>query len=80
MKLGKDVKAYIDKKLGNTKDENQMRVYQVLIEGYWAGELDINPTTQVVMLVEDPVPRVVTPASAHITGAIMHAMAGGEKK
>jgi len=80
MKLGKDVKAYIDKKLGDTKDENQMRVYQVLIEGYWAGELDINPTTKAVMLVEDPVPRVATPVDAVITGAIMQAMSGGGKK
>jgi len=80
MKLDKNVKAYIDKKLGDTKDENQMRVYQVLIEGYWAGELDVNTMTGTVMLIDDPVPRVVTPAGAHITGAIMQAMAGSEKK
>ena len=80
MKLGKDVKAYIDKKLGNTKDENQARVYQVLIEGYWSGELDINPSTQQVILVEDPTPRAATPIGAHITSAIMHALAGNNKK
>tara|TARA_B100000959_G_C14482293_1_gene419671 strand:- start:109 stop:351 length:243 start_codon:yes stop_codon:yes gene_type:complete len=80
MKLGKDVKAYIDKKLGDTKDENQLRVYQVLIEGYWAGELDINPATNAVMLVEHPVPRAVTPVGAAITGAIMQSLSGGEKK
>ena len=80
MKLGKDVKAYIDKKLGDTKDENQMQVYQVLIEGYWLGELDINPSTKKVVLVKDPTPRAATPMGAHITSAIMQALAGSNKK
>ncbi len=81
MKLGKAMKTYIDKKMGDTKDENQLRVYQVLIEGYWAGELDVDPSTQEVSLVEDPVPRAVTaPGHAHITGAIMQALGRDEKK
>ena len=79
MKLDKRAQLYVDKKLeaegiDPKADPDPHSVYQILIEGYWTGELDINPTTKTVMLVKDPVPRAVTPEGAHITGAIMQSM------
>ena len=78
MKLGDDVKAYIDAKMGD--NQNQMAMYQILIDGYWSGELDMDSVKQEITLVANPVSRPATPATAHISGAIMQAMIAERKK
>jgi len=78
MKLGDKVKAYVDAKMGD--NQNQLAMYQILIDGYWAGELDMDPSKGEITLVANPVPRVATPGTAHISGAIMQAIVGGKKK
>jgi hypothetical protein len=85
MKLDTRAQAYVDAKLramgGNPKAKpDPARVYGILIEGYWAGVLDMNPAKQEIVLVDDPKPRVSTPATATISGAIMAAIVGGVKK
>ena len=78
MKLSDQVKAYVDAKIGN--NQNQMAMYQILIDGYWSGELDMDPVKQEITLVANPESRPATPATAHISGAIMQAMIAKEKK
>ena len=78
MKLSDKVKAYVDAKMGD--NQNQMAMYQILIDGYWSGELDMDPSKGEMTLVANPVSRPATPATAHISGAIMQAMIAEEKK
>jgi hypothetical protein len=78
MKLSEDVKAYVDARIKDEK--NQVQMYQILIDGYWSGELDMDPTKGEMTLVANPVSRPATPATAHISGAIMLAMAEDAKK
>ncbi len=85
MKLDKRAQLFVDKKLeANGIDPkanpDPQSVYQILIEGYWSGHLDMDPATNQVILNDNPEARQATPAEAHISGAIMLAMAGGEKK
>ena len=78
MKLSEDVKAYVDARIKDEK--NQVQMYQILIDGYWSGELDMDPSKGEMTLVANPVSRPATPATAHISGAIMLAMAEEAKK
>ncbi len=78
MKLSRDVQKYVKDKMGD--NQNQMAMYQILIDGYWSGELDMDATAEEITLVTNPVPRAATPATAHISGAIMQAMITEEKK
>jgi len=78
MKLDSRVQKYVEGKMGD--NQNQMAVYQILIDGYWAGDLDMDPDKGLIILVDKPIPREATPAAAHISGAIMQAIVGGEKK
>jgi len=85
MKLDPRAQAYVDAKLramgSNPKAKpDPARVYGILIEGYWAGVLDMNPSKQEIVLADNPTPREATPATATISGAIMAAIAGGTKK
>ena len=78
MKLDSRAQNYVDAKMGD--NQNQMAVYQILIDGYWSGELDMDPSKGEMTLVANPVSRPATPATAHISGAIMLAMAEEAKK
>jgi hypothetical protein len=78
MKLSEEVKTYVDARIKDEK--NQAQMYQILIDGYWAGELDMDPSKGEITRVTNPVPRVATPGTAHISGAIMQAIVGGKKK
>jgi len=85
MKLDKRAQLYVDKKLeaegiDPKANPDPHSVYQILIEGYWSGHLDMDPAADEIVLNDKPVARHATPAEAHISGAIMMAMAGGEKK
>ena len=85
MKLDKRAQLFVDKKLqamgiDPKANPDPHSVYQILIEGYWSGHLDMDPGAGEIILNDKPVTRQATPAEAHISGAIMLAMAGGEKK
>jgi len=79
MKLSKQAQAYVESQL-NPDDQNQLQVYQVLIEGYWSGKLDMDMDKQEIILLDKPVPRAATPGGSVISGAIMQAIAGNLQK
>ncbi|MBK26074.1 MAG: hypothetical protein CME70_18905 [Halobacteriovorax sp.] len=55
-------------------------IYQVVIEGYWSGHLDMDPGTGSVQLMANPTPKTASPEASNISLAIMGALNKAQKK
>jgi hypothetical protein len=76
MKINDAAKKWIE---SQTKSKgldpgNQGHRYQVLIEGFWSGELDLNQESGTLVKVTNPSPRTNHVMSQAISMAIMSAL------
>ena len=82
MKVTDEAKKWIESQTQTRglDPQNQGHRYQVLIEGFWSGELDLNQENGTLVKMNNPSPRTKHPMSTAISMAIMSALkkqAGG---
>lgn len=76
MKISKDAKEWIEAttKSRGLDPNNQGHRYQILIEGFWSGDLDLNQASGMLIKNSSPSPRTKHPMSTAISMAIMSAL------
>lgn len=76
MKLTKEAIKWIESqtKAKSLDPNNQGHRYQVIIEGFWSGNLDLNQESGMLVHVKNPKPRTPHVMSQAISMAIMNSL------